>query len=409
MNHTAGRPLIALTHWVSILLSVPTLAFLALTVVGIVASPVGIGVLLLLVAVPALQLVATGQRALARAVLREPVVQEYAGAKGLGPIARVQRWATDPTRWRDLLWALYSVSIGHFLSMLSFSLLVYPLWSVVWYFLWLGLPDVFGTPFGVLHIHTTGQALVFTAVNIVLSSALWWYAAKPLARWRFGVDAYLLGPSRQVRLQRRVDEVTISRARGADAAAAELRRIERDLHDGAQARLVALGMNLGLAAELVDGDPEGARQLLLEARDNAGDALQDIRSVVRGIHPPVLADRGVVDAIRALAVDLPVDFELQLEAPDLPAPMESAIYFGVAECLANIGKHSRATAAWVTMQPRNDLIHIEIGDNGIGGASTEGSGLRGVASRVAVFDGTMSVSSPTGGPTVVNLEVPCVR
>nr|WP_281358875.1 histidine kinase [Flexivirga aerilata] len=391
------------------MLSVPTLLFCALTVVGIVAAPIGIGIVLLLATVPALQLVASGQRALARVVLREPVVQEYADAKGLRPVARVRRWATDPTRWRDLLWGLYSVSIGHFLSMLSLSLLIYPLWSIVWFFLWLGMPDVFGTPFGVLHIHTTGQALLFTAVNVVVSSVLWWYAAKPLARWRFGVDSYLLGPSRQVRLQRRVDEVTISRARGADAAAAELRRIERDLHDGAQARLVALGMNLGLAAELVDGDPEGARQLLLEARDNAGDALQDIRSVVRGIHPPVLADRGVVDAIRALAVDLPVDFELQLEAPPLPAPTESAVYFSVAECLANIGKHSRASAAWVTMHPRNGLLHIEIGDNGVGGAAPEGSGLRGVASRLAVFDGTMSVSSPVGGPTIVNLEVPCVR
>lgn len=408
MTNIAGRPQIMLAHFVSMLLAGPSLSMLVLSVTGVVTAPVGIGIALLYVAVPTTRLLATGQRALAGEVLQEPVVPDYQDTAGLGPISRVVCWAKDPARWRDLLWELASVTIGWTLSMLTIALFLYPLWSIVWFGLWKGLPDVFDRPYGdALHVTTTSGAVAVSAAGFVLSGLLWWLTARPLARWRFGLDRFLLGISRNAVLARRVEEVTVSRAQGADAAASELRRVERDLHDGAQARLVALGMNLGLAAELIEQDPETARQLLLEARDNSGVALQDIRSVVRGIHPPVLADRGLADAIRAVAVDLPIDFELDLHPPQLPAPVESAVYFSVAECLANIGKHSGATAGWVTVRPRSNGIHVEVGDNGVGGADLVGNGIRGVAGRLAVFDGTMEVSSPDGGPTIVTMEVPC--
>lgn len=397
-----------LAHAVAILLAVPTLAMLVLTVVGTVTAPLGVGIVLLLVAVPATRLLATGQRGIARVALLEPVTREYRDTLGLRPIARVQRWAGDPARWRDVLWQLTSVTIGFTLSVVSIALLAYPIWSIVWFGLWKGMPDIFDQPYG-LHITTTAQAVSVSVAGVVVGALLWWFTAKPIARWRFGLDASLLGLSRKEALARRVQQVTTSRAQGADAAAAELRRVERDLHDGAQARLVALGMNLGLAAELIDKDPDAARQLLLEARDNSGVALQDIRSVVRGIHPPVLADRGLADAIRAVAVDLPIDFDLDLRPPQLSPPLESAVYFSVAECLANMGKHSRASAGWVRMAPHAGLLHVEIGDNGVGGADPRGSGIQGVAGRLAVFDGTMVVSSPTGGPTIVTLEVPCAQ
>ncbi|RNI19498.1 sensor histidine kinase [Flexivirga caeni] len=408
MQSTAGRPQIMLAHVVAVLLFAPTVALFVLGVVGVALTPLGIGVILLLIVVPATRLVATGHRSMAREILQQPVVQEYRDTTGLGPIARVQRWASDPARWRDLLWELSSITIGFTLSVLSIALFLYPIWSIVWFGLWKGLPDIFDRPYG-MTITTTEGAVALSAGGFVLGALVWWFTAKPIARWRFGLDAFLLGISRQAVLARRVREVTTSRAQGADAAAAELRRVERDLHDGAQARLVALGMSLGLAAELIEKDPEAARTLLLEARDGSTEALQDIRSVVRGIHPPVLADRGLADAVRALAVDLPMDTELDLHPPALPATLESALYFSISECLANIGKHAHADACWIALHDEDDVVVAVVGDNGVGGANPQGSGLRGIASRLAVFDGTVAVLSPPGGPTTVTMEVPCGR
>ena len=399
-----------LAHFVAILLAVPTLVMFVLTLVGTVTVPLGIGILLVSIAVPTTQLLATGQRGLAQVALQEPITREYRDTSGLGLITRIQRWARDPARWRDVLWQLSSVTLGFTLSVLSIALFAYPIWSIVWFGLWKGLPDIFDAPYGdALRVTSTPGAVAVSAGGFVVGAFIWWVTVKPISRWRFGLDAYLLGLSRREVLARRVQEVTTSRAQGADAAAAELRRVERDLHDGAQARLVALGMNLGLAAELIENDPDAARQLLLEARDNSGIALQDIRSVVRGIHPPVLADRGLADAIRAVAVDLPIDFDLDLRPPPLPPPLESAVYFGVAECLANMGKHSRASAGWVRLVTHDGVLQVEVGDNGVGGADRRGSGIQGVAGRLAVFDGTMEVSSPPGGPTIVTMEVPCAQ
>jgi signal transduction histidine kinase len=203
--------------------------------------------------------------------------------------------------------------------------------------------------------------------------------------------------------------LTETRADLVDHSAAELRRLERDLHDGAQARLVALSMSLGLADQLFAEDPEGARRLVSDARATTSAAIGDLRSVVRGIHPPVLADRGLVGAVQALALDmaLPVRVDPGLVGR-LPAPVESAVYFAVAECLTNVAKHARAEHAWVVLSHGGGRLRAVVGDDGSGGADpARGSGMLGVRRRLAAFDGTMAVSSPAGGPTLVTLEVPC--
>lgn len=215
---------------------------------------------------------------------------------------------------------------------------------------------------------------------------------------------------REDALTERVDVLTRTRSGALDSQAAELRRIERDLHDGAQARMVSLGINLGLAEDLLERDPGAAADLLAEARTTNLAALDDLRSLVRGIHPPVLADRGLVGAVEALALDLALPVSVSAELPGRPpAPVESAAYFAVAECLANVAKHSKATAASVVMHYGDRRLSIVVVDDGVGGARLDGgSGLAGIARRLAAFDGTILVDSPVNGPTIVSLEVPCV-
>jgi signal transduction histidine kinase len=169
-------------------------------------------------------------------------------------------------------------------------------------------------------------------------------------------------------------------------------------------------MSLGMAEQLFASDPEAARRTVSEARAATTAAIADLRSVVRGIHPPVLADRGLVGAIRALALDMAVPVEVIGElAGRPPEPVESAIYFAVAECLANSAKHAGHEHAWVELDHEHDLLRVVVGDDGRGGADVEkGTGMRGVMRRLAAFDGTMAVSSPDAGPTIVTLEVPCV-
>jgi signal transduction histidine kinase len=213
----------------------------------------------------------------------------------------------------------------------------------------------------------------------------------------------------QEALRRRVNVLTETRQGALDTQAAELRRIERDLHDGAQARLVSLGIHIGLAEDLLARDPGKAASLLAEARTANLAALEDLRSLVRGIHPPVLADRGLVGAIEALALDLVLPVTVTADLPGRPpAPVESALYFAVAECLANAVKHSGARVASVTIRYGDGRLTILVLDDGTGGADMSGgSGLPGIARRLASFDGTIAVDSPVGGPTIVTLEVPC--
>jgi signal transduction histidine kinase len=213
----------------------------------------------------------------------------------------------------------------------------------------------------------------------------------------------------EVELAGRVQRLTETRGYALDAAAAELRRIERDLHDGAQARLVALGMNLRALERMLPASPEAARALAAEAMETSARALSDLRQLVRGIYPPVLADRGLGHAVRALALDTALPVELDVDLPGrLTAPVESACYFAVAEALANAVKHSGARRVHVRIEHADGLLRIEVADDGVGGADPAGgTGLRGVERRLGTFDGILAVSSPPGGPTMIAMEVPC--
>jgi signal transduction histidine kinase len=216
-------------------------------------------------------------------------------------------------------------------------------------------------------------------------------------------------PAGDAVLAGRVRQLTQTRADAVDSAAAELRRVERDLHDGAQARLVALGMSLRAAERLISSEPQAASALVAEAIVTSSKALTELRDLVRGIHPPVLADRGLGDAVRALVLDTPLHIETYIDLPGRPdAPVESACYFAVAEALANAVKHSGARHVQISMRHAAGLLRIEVTDDGAGGADPgNGSGLRGLERRLGTFDGILAVSSPPGGPTMVVIEVPC--
>jgi signal transduction histidine kinase len=329
-------------------------------------------------------------RRLSGAVLGEPIAPAYADTADRGLPARLFVYLRDPARWRDFAFLAFSGTGGLALSALPVLMLVAPVAHVTallatrdWLWWLLVLLD--------------GPLLV-----------VWWLVTPALVRARATADRGILAGSRTEKLERRVEEVAASRAASLDHSAAEVRRIERDLHDGAQARIVSVGMSLGLAEELMDTDPQTAAGLLREARESAVTALSDLRSVVQGIHPPVLADRGLVGAVEALAVDLPLPVTVSSDLPGrLPDPVESAVYFAVAECLANTVKHAGAQRAWVTVRHLGGRLLVDCGDDGRGGAGLSGSGLAGVRRRLAAFDGTMSLVSPAGGPTVVSLEVPC--
>ncbi|WP_416981685.1 histidine kinase [Streptomyces sp. T028] len=226
-------------------------------------------------------------------------------------------------------------------------------------------------------------------------------------------SAALLRPSPKALLARRVEHLTATRADAVAAHGAELRRIERDLHDGAQARLVALSMRIGLAQRAYGADPDAARKLLADAQDQAEEALTELRHVVRAIHPPILTDRGLVGAVRALAAasGLRVDVRTDglSEEVRAPAAVEAAAYFVVAEALTNAAKYSGSDRAEVVLARTRTGLGVRVRDEGCGGADeSAGSGLLGMRRRVAALDGTVRITSPAGGPTVVEAELPCV-
>jgi signal transduction histidine kinase len=193
-----------------------------------------------------------------------------------------------------------------------------------------------------------------------------------------------------------------------DAADADRRRIERDLHDGAQARLVSLAMELGRAKAHFDDDPERAKALVTQAHEDAKTALVELRNLVRGVHPPVLSDRGLDAALSGLAAICPVPVTVQVDVAKRPsATVEAVAYFVVAESLTNVAKHSGAAGATVTVRSESDVLHVVVRDDGRGGAAATGAGLAGLADRVQAVDGHLSIDSPAGGPTVIEVEIPC--
>jgi signal transduction histidine kinase len=256
-------------------------------------------------------------------------------------------------------------------------------------------------------LRTTGDArpTAFGVVRPVLAAGP--RTAGLIAQMDVWAADALLGPNR---LQRRLVDLAESRAGVVDAADAERRRIERDLHDGAQQRLVSLAMNLGLARAGLPDLPDEAKQVIADAHKEAKEALAELRTLVRGLHPAILDDRGLDAALSGIAARAPVPVRLQVDVPDRASPtVEAVAYFMVAEALANIAKHAHATCAEIDVRRRGDVLTVTVTDDGTGGADPSGgTGLAGLAHRVRSVDGTLSVSSPAGGPTIVTAELPCV-
>lgn len=241
---------------------------------------------------------------------------------------------------------------------------------------------------------------------VVLFTAPW--VTRGLSRLSLGMAEGLLGGGEADVLRQRVDTLEASRSDVVDAAEAERRRIERDLHDGAQQRLVALAMGLGLAKEKMESDPDAAKALVEEAHREAKSALVELRDLTRGLHPPVLTDRGLRAAVAGLAsrAPVPVDIDVRIERR-APPSIEGIAYFVISETLTNVARHSGAHRARVVVADTGSSLVVEVSDDGTGGARAErGSGLRGLADRAHAVDGTFRVTSPPGGPTTVRAELP---
>ncbi|MFG1628419.1 histidine kinase [Kribbella sp. NPDC049227] len=290
------------------------------------------------------------------------------------------RW-TDPANWRDLrCLAILAVTAG----------------------LTAAVPPA-GIVAAVLGFAQSMPVLGVAGLVVAVASAP--YAWRP-----FGpIAVRFLRPTPSMALANRVDELTAQRADATVAQAAEIRRIERDLHDGAQARLVSLGLSLATAEKLMETDPRAAKALLKDARVGAATSLSELRELVRGINPPVLNERGLVDAVRALAMDTPLETAVNAGGElRLDPPIESAVYFGIAELLTNAVKHAQADHAEIAISHDGTGIVVLIEDDGRGGARIEDAGgLAGLRRRLAAFDGTLELTSPNGGPTRARMTVPC--
>ncbi len=219
----------------------------------------------------------------------------------------------------------------------------------------------------------------------------------------------LLGPNRAEVLERRVEHLAQSRVDVVDAADAERRRIERDLHDGAQQRLVSLAMNLGLARRTLKNIPPEAMEVIVVAHEEAQAAIKELHDLVRGLHPAVLEDRGLDAALSGIAARSPVPVHLAVDLSGRIAPtVEAVAYFTVSEALANAAKHAKASRVDLALRRVADRLFITITDDGIGGAdATRGTGLTGLRKRAASVDGSLAITSPRGGPTTITMELPC--
>ncbi|MGW0884986.1 sensor domain-containing protein [Streptomyces sp. NPDC002671] len=311
--------------------------------------------------------------------------------------------------WYDLRWAWLEPWTGAPLTAVPLALVEYGVnGTLVQPFLWRLLND--GNWYAFIPVTSTTTMLAALLLGLGFIAAGLRLAA-PALSLHARLTRRLLSVGRETELTRRVARLTDTRAAALDVHAAELTRIERDLHDGAQARLVALGLTLDEATRLLDsGDQGTARSLLLDVRAASAGALQDLRDLVHGIHPPVLADRGLADAIRSLVLDSHLDTEVTVDLPParLPAPVESAAYFAVSELLANAAKHAEATRVDITLAHDGTRLRITVTDDGRGGADPSGgTGLLGLRRRLDTFDGTLALHSPPGGPTTAALEIPC--
>ncbi|BFO20901.1 sensor domain-containing protein [Streptomyces sp. KM77-8] len=378
-----------------------------LSVVSIALIPIGVGIVTTSYVLEGVRVFANWRRVLAAEWGGVRIAPSYRPIpEGANPWGRTFGMLGDPATWRDLRWLPVDMTAGFVTALLPFALLVYPVEGLaIAAGLWRVLPDGYWYGF----VRVTDQVSALGAGGLALALLFLAHFFTPrLLHGHFLLTRAVLGSDRG-ELTERVRVLTETRRDAVDTSAAELRRIERDLHDGAQARLVAMGMDLGTIEALLEKDPAKARALLAQARQSSAEALTELRELVRGIHPPVLAERGLGDAVRALALRLPVATEVDVELTGrAEAPVESAAYFAVSEVLTNAVKHSGADRIWIDVHHAEGYLRVTVTDNGRGGAVIgAGSGLTGVERRLGTFDGVLAVSSPPGGPTMVTMELPC--
>ncbi|MET9344666.1 histidine kinase [Nonomuraea sp. NPDC003804] len=313
---------------------------------------------------------------------------------------------------RDLAWALVHVAVGFPLGLAALLCLGNILVAAVASTLWWAFPaDARPTllSFFDVQVGDWQTALVGGSVQIAVLGAAAWWVLPTLARLHARLCLAVLAPSARERLTERVDVLTRSRVGVVDAHGAELQRIERDLHDGTQARLVAIAMQLGMARESLADDPDTVAALLQRAHETAEEAMVELRTVLQTIYPPILADRGLEGALTALATrsSVPVHVELA-DLGALPAAVEAVAYYVIAEALTNVTKHATATRAALRIERADDVLSIEVTDDGRGGADeARGTGIPGIRRRVAALDGAVRLDSPPGGPTTLAVQVPC--
>jgi signal transduction histidine kinase len=415
----AVRPLVSARIWLALihLMSGWVIGLAAFLVIAVAVPLSAVMLLIALAGIPMFWalLLACGQFARAErgrfALLLDVRIPAPVGgppeASGRGRWARFLRRFISAQAWKHFLYALlrFPLSTAEVLLLAAvwgagLAMIALPGYD------WLLPRD--GTLFGGSAAIPSGAAGLATAAAAGLALLL----VAPQLTWAVAladaaVARFLLGPGR-ARLRARIGELERSRARVVDSAEAERRRIERDLHDGAQQRLVALAMDLGRARARFADDPEAARAIVDQAHGEAKAALLELRNLVRGVHPPVLTDRGLDAALSGLAALSPVPVAVRVNTGRRPSASAEAIaYFVVAEALTNVAKHSRATGATVSVGRHEDTLSLVIRDDGIGGADPRGQGLSGLADRVAGVDGRLTVHSPAGGGTVIAAELPC--
>jgi signal transduction histidine kinase len=381
----------------------------------------GAGLLVTFVGLPVLVMALGGCRAIGYAERRRARALLWLDVEEPGPVPRRRRgglsWLGaqlgNGVNWRHALYCLVHFPWGLFTSVVSVSLFTYS-WGLLTYPLWRWVFPVYFGQDG-LQVYDNGEGhgwRLHTPADMVLSVVvggglvlLLPWVVRGMAHVDRMLVSGLLGPSR---LATRVTELESDRGVVVDTAAADLRRIERDLHDGAQARLVALAMDLGMAKEKLLEDPEVGAKMVEEAHGEVKIALQELRDLARGIHPAILTDRGLGPALSAVAARCTVPVTVTVDLPARPVPaIEGIAYFTVSELLQNVSKHSGAGRASVDVWQIEDRLMLQVADNGRGGADlSAGSGLAGLADRLDSVDGVLVVDSPPGGPTRVTAELP---
>lgn len=391
---------------VGVVLFSVTFTLLATSVALLLTLPLALPVVWgLLVASHAMAAV---ERSRVDALLGETLDDPVPPLESRSPWGRLVQRLRSGARWREVAYHLLALprsvltTVGTSVAWCgSVALLLLPLYVAA-------LPGD-TAKFGLFEVSQGPAAFGATAVGLsgLLVAAPW--VTRAFARLDVATARWLLAPRRDEALGEQVSRLETSRAAAVDSAEAERRRIERDLHDGAQQRLVALAMGLGTARQRLEADPEGGRELVAEAHEEAKAALKEIRDLVRGIHPVILEDRGLDAALSAVVARSPVPVTLDVQVADRPpAVVESTAYFVVTEALTNVARHAHATRASVAIARAGDRLVVEVRDDGVGGADpAAGTGLRGLHDRVTALGGTMQLVSPAGGPTTLLVELPC--